>query len=104
MLENSYCGLIDQIQRILAGESNIEKNDKDVSMYFKLSTFMLSVCRYRAYDDHKTKRNEAMVGIRKAHAEEERNRVLGLSKSKSKMLPVPKVPFNIDISTIGASL
>jgi hypothetical protein len=27
LLENSYCGLVEQLQKILAGESPIERND-----------------------------------------------------------------------------
>jgi acyl-CoA-binding protein len=29
-------------------------------MYFKLSTFMVSICRYRAYEDLKGRKKEAM--------------------------------------------
>lgn len=72
-------------------------------MYFKLSTFMVSVCRFRAYEDLKQRKKEANEQAKIAHAQEEQNRVLGLSKSKTKFVP-PRVPFNIDISTIGASL
>jgi hypothetical protein len=48
MLENSYCGFIEQLQKILAGESSIERTDQDTFMYFRLSTFMLLVCRLNA--------------------------------------------------------
>lgn len=30
LLENSYCGLVEQLQKILAGESPIERNEQDI--------------------------------------------------------------------------
>jgi len=48
LLENSYCGFVEQLQKILAGDSSIERNEQDTYMYFKLSTFMLLVCRFNA--------------------------------------------------------
>lgn len=53
LLDNSYCGLIEQLQKILSGESTIERNEQDTSQYFKLTTFILQVCRFRAYEGHK---------------------------------------------------
>lgn len=71
LLDNSYCGLIEQIQKILAGESPIEKNDSDVHMYFKLSTFMVQICRLRAYDDLKQRKREAVEQQQKTQAKED---------------------------------
>ena len=53
LLENSYCGLIEQLQKILSGESSIERNDQDTYQYFKFTNFVLQVCRYKAYEAHK---------------------------------------------------
>jgi hypothetical protein len=51
LLDNSYCGLIEQLQKILSGESSIERSESDAHQYFKLQTFFMQVCRFRAYED-----------------------------------------------------
>jgi hypothetical protein len=60
LLDNSYCGLIEQLQKILAGESSIERTDQDIFMYFKFTTFVLQVCRFKAYEAHKLLKQKAI--------------------------------------------
>ncbi|CDW80133.1 UNKNOWN [Stylonychia lemnae] len=103
MLQNSYCPLIEQIFNELAksGEA-VEEFDK--FHYFKLQTFMMQICRLQAYEKHKLDKSIKMKEIQQQQAEEDKKNLFNLSKSKQRKLPIPKVPFNIDISQIGASL
>lgn len=59
MMENSYCPLIEQVfSEIAKGTEIVEEFDK--FHYFKLSRFMIEVCRLKAYDQHKKDKIEAL--------------------------------------------
>lgn len=71
LLDNSYCGLIEQLQKILSGESPIERSESDTHQYFKLQTFFMQVCRFRAYEDQKKLKLIAYEEAKKKQAQEE---------------------------------
>jgi hypothetical protein len=51
MLDSSYCPMIEQVFNEISKNSEL-LCDFDKYHYFKISSFMIQICRLRAYEDH----------------------------------------------------
>lgn len=122
ILDNTYNPLINEIfAQIQKGVQNGSGKDEifDKFHFFKLSSFMIQIQRMKAYDEHNALKK---IAFEKAKAEQSSKVMEDGGKSlfqtgqqsgknlgsKSKPVPqkiqVPKVPFEINIASIGASL
>ena len=66
LLEHSFSPLIEQIfSELTRGSERIEELDK--FHFFKISTFMVQICRLRAYEDHRLRKKEAYAQAHQEH-------------------------------------
>lgn len=68
--------------------------------YFKLTAFMIQVCRLRAYEEYAIEKKRIYEEEKAKYVQEN----LFLTGSKQKKPKMPNVPFNIHIGMVGASL
>ena len=112
MLDNTYNALINEVFNQI-NKQQMDQQEFDKYHFFKLSSFMIQVQRLRAYDEHEKKKRAAIANASKAQEINDGGKSLfetaprgkGLGSKPRQIGPkVPKIPFEINISSIGASL
>ena len=84
-LQSSYCPLVQQLfQELVKEGENIDVFDK--FHYFKLSTFMIQVCRLKAIEEHKNLKLESLKELQKLREEEEKKAMFSLSKQRPRIV------------------